>query len=483
MAATLSSPLDIKHRRSEISAELQAIAKASELAKRKFTSDERARINELRQEDGQLKAELENLRTEEEDRAFIAEQTAELNASEGRRIQHEQIRDDAQQELKESKRDQGFKDFGQFLRAVAVAAISPHRTDKRLKWGDDNQQLAVATGMSESVPSDGGFLVQFDFITEILRRMYSIGAIMSKIRKIEVGTNANGLKIPAVDETSRANGSRWGGVQAYWQAEAGSFTKSKPKLRLMELDLKKIIGLVYATDEVLQDAAALESVISQALPEELNFVAEDSLINGTGAGQPLGVLNAGALITVAKQTNQLAATIVFENIQNMWARMYAPSRRNAIWLIDQSVEPQLNAMSINVGTGGVPVYMPTNSFFGGLTNGPATGNDGAGAGGGLGGTAGTYQASGTLMGRPVFCYEYGAALGTKGDILLIDPTQYLGITKGGIQAAQSMHVQFLTDEMTYRFTYRFDGQPIWNSALTPKSGSNSWSPYIALANR
>ena len=483
MSATLSGASDIKHRRQEIHDTLAAMAKAAELSnKGRFTPEQRGQINALREEDKNLKAELDALEGDAEILASIAETGRELGQSAGRKVDP-RAGEAHEKELLEAKKDQGFGGFGQFLQSVAAAAYQPHAADKRLKWTVDKQSLAVASGMSESVPSDGGFLVQYDFVTEILRRMYSIGQIMSQIRKIEVGTNANGIKIPAIDETSRATGSRWGGVQAYWQAEASSATPSKPKLRLMELDLKKLIGLVYATDELLQDAAALESVINQALPEELNFMAEDSIFNGTGGGMPQGIVNANALITIAKETGQAAATIVFENIQKMWARMYAPSRRNAIWVIDQSCEPQLNSMAINVGTGGLPVYMPPGAFASGLVGAPSTRNDGAGAGGGLGGTAGTFNTSGTLMGRPVFTYEYGAALGSVGDIMLVDPTQYVGITKGGLQAAQSMHVKFLTDEMTYRFTYRFDGQPIWHAALTPKSGSSTWSPYVTLAAR
>ena len=65
------------------------------------------------------------------------------------------------------------------------------------------------------------------------------------------------------------------------------------------------------------------------------------MINGTGAGQPLGLLNADATISVAKETGQAAATVLSENIFGMWARLHAPRRQNAVWLINQEIEPQL----------------------------------------------------------------------------------------------------------------------------------------------
>ena len=57
------------------------------------------------------------------------------------------------------------------------------------------------------------------------------------------------------------------------------------------------------------------------------------------------------------------------------------------------------------------------------------------------------------------------------------------VDKGDVQQATSMHVRFLTDEMTFRWIYRTDGQPIWHTALTPFNGPNSLSPFIALQSR
>ena len=55
------------------------------------------------------------------------------------------------------------------------------------------------------------------------------------------------------------------------------------------------------------------------------------------------------------------------------------------------------------------------------------------------------------------------------------------ITKGGMQAASSIHVQFVTDETAFRFVLRLDGQPLWHSALTPYKGSDTLSPFVTVA--
>lgn len=341
-----------------------------------------------------------------------------------------------------------FKSLGEQLLAVYQAS-SPERVtlDNRLK----------ATGLQEGNPSDGGFLVQHDFAAELLRRTYDTAILGSRVRRIPISANSNGVKINAIDETSRADGSRFGGVQAYWTAEAAQMTGSRPKFRQISLELEKLTGLCYATDELLRDAQALESVILTAFPEEFNFKIDDAILRGTGAGMPQGILNSAALVTVDAETGQGADTVEPENIVKMWSRMWGRSRSNAVWLINQDVEPQLFTMALNVGTGGVPVYMPANGL-----------------------SAAPYA---TLMGRPVIPCEQCATLGDVGDILLVDLSQYIWIDKGGIDSASSIHVQFLYNETVFRFIYRADGQPAWKSALTPFQSSNTLSPFVALAAR
>lgn len=255
-----------------------------------------------------------------------------------------------------------------------------------------------------------------------------------------------------MDEDSRANGSRWGGVQTYWEAEADEHTGSKPKFRQMELSLKKLTGLCYATDELLQDAAALEAVIRQAFAEEFGFKMDDAILSGSGEGEPLGILNSGALVKVEKEKDQ-KDIITVENLIKMWNRLWSKSRANAVWYINQEIEPYLYTLKL----GDKPVYIPA----GGISEKPY----------------------GTIFGRPVVPLEQSNAAGEVGDIILADVGQYLLIDKGGIKAASSIHVRFLYDENVFRFIYRVDGKPIWNKPLAPYKGKATVSPFITLDKR
>ncbi len=345
-----------------------------------------------------------------------------------------------------------FQSLGQQMVAVVNAGRPGGGIDPRL-------YNAAASGLSETVQSDGGFLVQQDFVNDLLQGMVSQAVLAPKCRPQPISANANSIKINGVDETSRATGSRQGGIQAYWADEADEKTKSKPKFRKIELNLHKLIGLCYATDELLADAAALEGFIRAAFPAEFAFVVDDAILRGTGAGQPMGILNAGCLVTVAKETGQAADTIVAENVINMSSRIFASSYLNSNWYVNQMCLPQLYTMSIAVGTGGQLIYMPP----GGISGAPY----------------------GSLLGRPVIPIEQASALGDVGDIILANFGGYILAQKGGVQSDVSIHVRFIYDEQVFRFVLRIDGQPVRASALTPYKGgaTATQSDFITLAAR
>lgn len=343
-----------------------------------------------------------------------------------------------------------FRNLGEQLQAIfAHYSSRGSSTDGRL--------VRAPTGAGEVDPTGGGFLVQIDFASAIFMLAHDMGEILSRVNKIPISANSNGLKVPGVDESSRATGSRWGGVQSNWVAEGVGGTESRPKFRLVEFDLKKLISKMTITDELLQDTTALTSIASTAFSEEIMFMTEDAIWEGTGAGQPLGIMNSPAMVSIAKETGQAAGTIVKENIDKMWSRCWSRSRRNAIWLINQDIEPQLNSLNQVVGTGGQLVYLPP----GGLSGAPYA----------------------NLYGRPIVATEYNAALGTPGDIALVDLSQYTLVDKNGVQAATSMHVAFDTDEMRFRITYRVDGKPMWHQPITPFKGTLTKSPFITIAAR
>jgi HK97 family phage major capsid protein len=405
----------------------------SETEKRAFSPDEQTRFNALNAEIDSIEKRMDN---------YI-----KVN-----RIPDEALRNVATPRPTPEPQKKGFRMIGEELQAIARFNLGISQ-DNRL------QELRAATGLNEAVPSQGAFLLQNDLIGELVRRTYDTSAVANKCRRVPVGSNANGVKVRTIDETSRANGSRWGGIQVYWEAEADAVTSNtKPKFGMFELNLGKLFGQYYATDELLQDAEQLGSIVTQGFTEEMGFKLSDGVINGSGGATMLGVLNSDALLSVPKDTGQDADTVSSTNILNMWKACM--NRANAVWFYNQELEDQLETLTYPIGTGGVManIFMPPT----------------------------TPGSSASIKGRPAIAVEQCPGPGDVGDIILMDPSMYWIIEKGGIQVAESIHVAFLTDQSVFRFIYRVNGSPLLKSKITPyKRTSTSFymSPYVALAAR
>jgi len=347
--------------------------------------------------------------------------------------------------------DTPFKSLGEQLSAIVSAGSPDGHVDPRLRIG------AGPTGGNTTTGSDGGYLVQKDFATELMSSGIETGVLSSRCSETEISANADGLEVPYAKNDDRRTGARWGGVRVYRRAEAETVDPSKVKLEKWSLDLEDLMGLAYVTDRLMKDGSAMASVFEEAFNEEFGFQIDDEIVNGNGVGRMLGFLNSDALVTVAKKDGQAAGSVVVENILEMWARLPARFRKDAAWLINQELEPQFPLLTIGAGAGTTPVFMPP----GGLKDQPYS----------------------TIYGAPVIPIEQAAVPGTVGDISLVSLKQYKIIRKGGTERVESIHVRFVYGERAFRWTVRINGAPKLKAPITPAKGAKQLSPFIALAQR
>jgi len=425
--------------------EMRKIADRAKAEQRLLTEEEEKRYGELEQLEKDYSANIERLERLEQ---LEAKRNEPVNKPVDLKVTREDKHDDQGE-------PRVFRSLGEQLMAVRDAALYPRANHSKL---DECQKIMRAiSGMNETVAADGGILVEKQFVSGLMDRAEEESKLLPLVRRIPVSANSNGIKFYGVDETSRVDGSRWGGVQAYWEGEGDQYIASKPKLTPQSMTLRKLTGLCYVTEELLEDSTALEAFIRMAFGDEFGFKIDYAILHGTGGGQPKGVFKAESLVVVAKESGQAADTIVLNNLTKMRARLWARSRSRAVWLMNADVEPQLLGLNLSVGNNAYPVFLP------------ATGISGA-----------QYD---TLFGRPMLPIEQMETLGDQGDILLWDPEMYMVIDKGGLKAATSIHVRFLFDEVAYKFTMRLDGQPLVSTALTPFKGTATVSPYVTLAAR
>ena len=472
-------------------ASIDGIFKKAEDEKRAATKEELASVVEFETQCKGVEDDLKHLESADEARRRQTERKGFLSTSagrkttpdaivkvdeEGREVARFEATDEEvnlrwgetadavqRQTYKETKRanrnilkSAGYKPWGEFKSAKDfIRAGFEGHTQADFK-DRANRHYAAVSGMSEGIGSDGGYMVMPEFASGIIDRVYG-NDLWGRTDNYSV--TGNNITFLANAETSRATGSRHGGLRGYWMNEGGSITSSKPTLREVTLKLAKLGVVVYLTQELLDDGGnALQSYVAKKASEEFQFMIGDSLFNGTGVGQPLGILNWPSLLSISKETGQSAATIISENVLKAYSRFYAPNLSGANWYSNQDIGPQLNTMSISVGTSGELTYHPP----GGLSSSPYA----------------------SLMGRPVVPTEFNATLGTVGDLVLADLGQMLSISKGGVAQAVSMHVQFLTDQLALRFILRLNAGP-WESApITPyKGAANTQSSAVAIETR
>ena len=346
----------------------------------------------------------------------------------------------------------GFAHFGEFCTAVRSATVKG-QIDPRLVRG------AATQWGSEGIGEDGGFAVPPDWRREIMTLVDAEDSLVA--RTDQQTTSGNQIVVPT-DENAPWHAA---GVKVYWAEEATAAQQSKPNLKPLICRANKILGLVYLTDELLEDAASMGNYVRSKAPPAIAWELNDAIVNGNGSGKPLGFMNSPAKITILKEASQAAATILGLNVSKMWSRMPARSLARAAWLINQDIYPQLHQLNIPIknvaGTenvGGMPVYIPPGGF--------------------------SASPFGTLMGRPIIPTEACATLGTEGDIVFVDLMAYLTVMKsGGMREDVSIHVEFEKDIVAFRFIMRVGGQPWLSKAIARKSGSNTLSPFITLETR
>jgi HK97 family phage major capsid protein len=447
----VTEKLQKQERLKDIATELAALVAGDEA----LTDEQSEKCRALEEEADTLTVELATLRAEDEKTALKAKaEEIRKNARESNRVTTSgqpgkigRIRDNVQDDPR-----RGFKTLAHFASRVFDSGQNP-RGDEML------MQVAAGTGLTQAVNSEGGVLVPPAYSKAIWDRvMQRSNSLLSYCDPITVDAGVESVTVPAINETSRVDGSRMGGIRGYWKSELSAMTETRPAFREVKLTPHELYVFCYISDRLLRNAPGTASrILEQGAADEIAFKVGDSIIEGTGAGMPRGIVGHDATVDVTKETNQAAATIVPANIRKMMSRLHVNFREGAVWFVNQDVLPVLEAMEFAVGVGGIPAYLPP----GGLSDSPYS----------------------RLYGRPVVPIEYCSTVGTSGDIILANLSAYAAAIKGIVDSAYSIHLKFDYAQTAYRVIFEMDGQPWLQSKITPFKGTNTTSPIVTLATR
>jgi HK97 family phage major capsid protein len=346
-----------------------------------------------------------------------------------------------------------FADQASFLQALSLKcnALGTHKDAPELLQAlNENEKIRNSFGTN--VPADGGFLVPEEFRSDLL--MIALELTIIRQRATVIPMSGQRISIPAVDSTTDST-SVFGGITCSWVDEGTAPPETQAKFAQVVLDAKKLMAFCQAPNELVADGPAFSGFIDAALPQAMAFEADFKFMQGTGVGEPLGFVNCPAAVIAGAVSGQGASTIIVDNLAAMFARMLPSSLMNAIWVASIDTFPQLALMAVQGSLGNsTPVWMNN-----GVIGAPPI----------------------SIYGRPVYFTEKCPALGTTGDINFIDPSFYLVGDRQTVQASASPHFAFNVDKTAYKIIERVDGRPWIQSAITPKNGGNTLSPFVQLS--
>ena len=336
--------------------------------------------------------------------------------------------------------------------------------DHEYRWTDHEQTFfqALFSGrahpglttrsMNEATGSDGGLLVPGETADQI--HAVSVENEVVLPRAVVMPMKGNSYFLPGLEIGNHAS-NIFGGFTASFTEEAGTLSENNPKVRGVKLEARKLTGFLKMSNELFHDIPGGAQRIINLCGMGLGWYRDNAFLTGSGAGCPLGVLNATCTIEVAKEDAQTASTVVYKNLTKMMSRMWAGSFQNSVWIASPTCIPSLLSLGVEVGTAGgshVPVLKESDGKF-------------------------------SILTRPVIFTEKLPSVGNKGDIILADFSQYIVGLRSEMRIDLSQHVYFSTDQVAARLISRFDGRPIWNEPLTLADGSTTVSPFVTLAAR
>jgi HK97 family phage major capsid protein len=346
------------------------------------------------------------------------------------------------------------KSFGDWLLGVA----RNDRTYLEKHYGSRFNEWSQKAALGEASGVTGGYTVPPEFYQGLMQLVAENTFI--RPRAFVMPMAGATLQIPYLDITTAQSAGVspfFAGVQMYWTAEAQTRTETEPAFKQMELKAWELSGYSVSSNVLLQDSVlGLEKFLMTLFAKAIAWFEEYAFLQGNGVGKPQGMLTAPAAIATGnnggKTGRETASHVTFGDVAVMWSKLLPASWASAVWTFSPTVVPELLQLKDGANRA---IFISIDQ---GITKSP----------------------NWSLLGRPAFPTEKVPALGTKGDLMLLDPALYVIGDRMSVEVAASEHVNFLKNQMTWRVVERVDGQPWLEKAVTLQDSTTQVSPFVVL---
>ena len=339
--------------------------------------------------------------------------------------------------------DGKYDSFADFVKAT-LSLAGKRVADPRLRLISESGDIKAALD-GENVEL-GGALVPEEFRAQLMMMALQDTSIRSMATVLPMGSST--LTIPSIRDTTHAGGSVYGGVRSYWTESGAAINESDPEFKQTRLTAKGLLTLTTINNTLISDSfTSLPALLGRLFMGSTMWTEEAAFIRGTGAGEPLGIIDAPATAEVTRKSG--GNDIEADDIGAMEARLLPECDPYAVWMIHPSVREDLYTLT----NGSIQVWHQDMAS----------------------------RIPMTLNGRRLIVNEHMSALGTSGDIMLVDWRFYLIGDRQAMSLAASEHVKFSSNQTQIRGVQRLDGQPWIDAPLTPAQGTDTLSPFVKLS--
>lgn len=335
-----------------------------------------------------------------------------------------------------------FKDSSEYM-----VALYKMRTMGKYDARFDALEVKALSGESGTT---GGYLLPQEMQKDILTARGEAAFMRSRAKIVPMGSRV--VPYPALNYSGGAAGvsAFFGGINVYYIEEGAEITESEFSLKNIELHARYLAGLALIPNTLISDSPiSLMSYLrgQNSFGGALAFKEDYDSLRGTGGGKLLGILNAPGKLLV----NRTSSTdFKFTDAISMKSRMLMSG--SPVWVINQSAMPKVYSF---VDAGNNNLFLPAVR---GLGDKPTD----------------------MLLGYPILWTEKLPALGTQGDVCLIDFSYYLLGDRNQVSMDIDTSVKFTSNRTAFRVLEGIDGQPWLANTITLADGTTTVSPYVVL---
>jgi len=290
------------------------------------------------------------------------------------------------------------------------------------------KRWAAAMALGKALLSDGSSgsgeenLVPEEYIARLLELPTEPTHIMGLATVIPCRTG--NVTLPRLVQT---DSNEYGGMSFQVISEGASKPETQPEFEQIEIPTYEVAGYTEISIRMLSRSAIdLEALLARLYRAGVQSYLDNLFINGTGTGEPLGIVNTTGIRTVARAT---ANSVGYTDLVNLKHAVLPHHRSNARFMIHDDVELTLE---LETDAQDRPLFSATTA------DGPRD----------------------RLVGYPYLVSLRQPELGSDGDVIFGDFSEYAIASEEEVVVKRSEHYKFRENLMAF-VVYCVMGGRLW----------------------